>query len=218
MLAASAIHTATLAMRQPLSRSIATAIVSAFLLTPGCASAQHAGAGSAALPATVPAREAAQWDFLVGQWELEVTPKVSGLAAALHGAPRLGGIWKAWRAFDGFGVMDDLRIVDASGNPMALTHTLRIWDERARRWLLQSLDVYRARIGSGQAQWQEGEMRVQGSGTSPEGKPTLTRTRFSAIGPNGFRMQQDRSSDNGASWDEGVLTIVARRTAAQAPR
>lgn len=202
--------------RRALSLSPLAAALLAALADP--VAAQHAPAAGGAPPPTTPPREASQWDFLIGQWELEVTPKVIGLAAALHGAPKLGGVWKAWRAFDGFGIEDELRIVDASGNPVALTHTLRLWDARYRRWLLQGLDVYRARASSAQASWADGEMRGQGSGTSPEGKPVLTRSRYFDIGANGFRMKQDRSGDDGASWDEGVLTISARRVAAKAAR
>lgn len=182
------------------------------------ARAQQGGAAGSVPGAGTPPREAAQFDFLVGQWELEVVPKASGLAAMLHGTPRLGGVWKAWKAFDGFGVEDELRIVDAAANPVSLSHNLRVWDGRARRWLTQGLDVYRARTSTSQGQWQDGEMRLAGAGNSAEGKPTLTRTRFHDISANGFRMRQDRSTDDGATWDDGVLAIVARRTAAKAAR
>lgn len=176
----------------------------------------HSGGGGA--PALAPPREATQFDFLIGQWELDVTPKVSGLAAAIHGAPRLVGTWKGWRAFDGFGVEDELRIVDGSGNPVSLSHSLRLYDGKARRWTIAVADVYRGRIGTASAQWQDGEMRSTSSGTSPDGKPTQSRSRFFEIGADRFRMRQDRSSDDGASWDEGVLTIVAKRSAAKAAR
>ena len=95
-----------------------------------------AHAQQVAMPAVTPAKEATQFDFLVGQWEIEVTPKVSGLAAMIHGAPRLTGTWKAWRAFDGFGVDDELRVVDGSGNPIALSHGQRVYDAKAKRWML----------------------------------------------------------------------------------
>ncbi len=178
--------------------------------------AQHSG--GVALPAiTVPA-ETSQFDFLIGHWELEVTPKVSGIAAALHGAPKLVGSWKAWRAFDGHGVTDELRVIDASGNPVSLNHTLRIFDAKAQQWLVQGLDVYRARFGAATAMWRGGEMWVSGSGSASDGKPVLTRSRFSDITAERFRMRQDRSSDNGVTWDEGVLSVSAKRLARVAPR
>jgi len=175
------------------------------------ARAQHA-------VATVAAPEATQFDFLVGQWDLEVTPKINGLVAMIHGTPHFVGSWKAWRAFDGFGVDDELRVVDASGNPVNLSHTLRVYDAKTRRWALETLDVYGARFVAGTAQWQGGEMHVTGGGSTPDGKAYLSRTTFSEIGPDHFKLRQDRSYDNGASWDEGVTTISAKRMAARATR
>ena len=190
-------------------------ILSLAIALSGMAHAQHGGVNTAA--AGVPA-EAAQFDFLVGQWELEVSPKVGGLAAMIHGAPRLVGSWKAWKSFDGYGLDDELRVLDASGNPMALNYSQRIFDAKTKRWLVSGLDVYRARFGSSSGQWQGGEMQLEGSGQNAEGKPMLTRTRFFEITPDRFKMRQDRSPDNGASWEEGTLTIVAKRVSRKAVR
>jgi hypothetical protein len=186
------------------------------LVFPATVFAQH-GAAPAAPPTTAPA-EARQFDFLIGQWELEVKPKTSGLAAMIHGAPKLIGSWKAWRGFDGFGIEDELRIVDASGNPMSLNRALRVYDRNQSRWTVVGLDVYRARVSNSSAHWQDGEMWLDGNGLDAEGKPYLSRTRYLAITPDAFRMQQDRSVDNGQSWDEATLVIEAKRVAATAPR
>lgn len=190
-------------------------ILSLAIALAGIAHAQHGGASPAA--ATVPA-EAAQFDFLVGQWELEVAPKVNGLAAMIHGAPKLVGSWKAWKSFDGYGLDDELRILDASGNPLSLSHSQRIFDAKTKRWLVSGLDVYRVRFGSSSGQWQDGEMRLEGSGQNAEGKPMLTRTRFTEITVDRFKMRQDRSLDNGANWEEGTLTVVAKRVSRKALR
>jgi hypothetical protein len=188
------------------------------LLTPvQVAYAQHGGA-SASVPAAAAPKEARQFDFLIGHWEIELTPKVNSLAAMIHGAPRLLGSWKAWSAFDGFGIDDELRVVDGSGNPVTLTHALRIYDARSGRWLISGLDVYRARFSSASGAWQTGEMHINGTGSNNEGKPYLSRTRFFEISEDGFRMQQDRSFDGGGSWDEAVVAIVAKRVAAKAAR
>ena len=173
----------------------------------------HAQPGGVTAP-----REAAQFDFLIGQWEIEIAPKVNGLAAMVHGTPKLQGSWKAWRAFDGFGIEDELRVIDGSGNPATLAQAQRIFDAKSKRWLMSSLDVYRVRFSSATAQWQDGEMRANGSGITPDGKPLLTRSRFYEITPERFRMTQDRSIDEGKSWEDGVLTVTAKRVAAKAAR
>ncbi|MBC7895311.1 MAG: hypothetical protein H7066_07845 [Cytophagaceae bacterium] len=184
-------------------------------LVPTITAAQHNGGGATA--STAPA-EARQFDFLIGQWELVVRPKVTTLAARIHGAPKLLGTWKAWRAFDGFGVEDELRIVDGSGNPTSLGTSMRAWSTGERKWLISTLDAYRGRMTSGTAEWRGTEMVVSGRGTDAEGKPTILRTRFFGITPAAFRFQQDRSSDDGKTWEEGILRIDAKRVAASAPR
>jgi hypothetical protein len=193
-------------------------LLTLMLASPNLLFAQHNGVAGAAPPPTSAPAEAKQFDFLIGQWELEVKPKVNGLAAMIHGVPKLVGSWKAWRGFDGFGVEDELRIVDASGNPMSLTQALRVYDRNQNRWTIVGLDVYRARVSNSTAQWQDAEMRLDGNGVDSEGKPYLSRTRYFGIAPDAFRMQQDRSSDNGQTWDEGTLVIEAKRVAASAPR
>ena len=182
---------------------------------PLAAIAQH---GDGDLSASTAPPEARQFDFLIGQWELEVKPKVGGLAAMIHGAPKLVGTWKAWRGFDGFGIEDELRVSDASGNPRSLNHALRAWDRAQKRWNVVGLDVYRSRVSESSAQWQGGEMRVTGAGVDAEGKSYQSRTRYFEIAADHFRMQQDRSYDNGQTWDEATLTIDAKRTAASATR
>ncbi len=191
-------------------------VLSLALALTGIAHAQHGG-GAPAVAAAVPA-EAAQFDFLIGQWELEVSPKVNGLAAMIHGTPKLVGSWKAWKAFDGYGLDDELRILDASGNPMSLNCSQRIFDSKTKRWLISGLDVYRARFGSSTGQWQDGEMRLEGSSQNAEGKTVTTRTRYLEITADRFKMRQDRSYDNGATWEEGTLTIVAKRVSRKALR
>lgn len=193
-----------------MTRFLLTLATAALLAGFGAAHAE--GAAGVAPP------EAAQFDFLIGQWDLDVTPKLSGLVALIHGSPHLSGTWKAWRAFDGFGIDDEIRVVDGGGNPINLGHALRVYDPKARRWAVETLDVYSAHFASATAQWQGGEMLVNGKGTMADGKACLTRTRFYEIAPDRFKMRQDRSVDNGASWDDGTITISARRVAAKAQR
>ena len=169
-------------------------------------------------PPTRPPREASQFDFLVGQWELTVKPRVSSLAARIHGVPKLRGSWKAWRALDGWGIEDEMRIVDESGNPQGLTHVVRIYDPAAKRWTLSAVDAYRQQVTRATAQWTGTEMVSTGDGTDGEGRRYATRTRLTAITPTGFTYQQDRSYDGGKTWEEKRLVIEAKRVAATAPR
>jgi hypothetical protein len=171
-----------------------------------------------ALAATGALAQEKQFDFLLGQWELDVRPKVSGIAAAIHGSPKLTGTWKAWRALDGLAIEDELRIVDASGNPISLSHAMRIYSKADRRWKASSLDGFRARFNESSGEAAGADLVMSSRGIDPDGKRVMNRARYTDIGPNGFRMLQDRSSDEGKTWDEAVLTIVAKRSGAAPPR
>jgi hypothetical protein len=178
------------------------------------ASAQHGGSPPA-LHTAPP--EASQFNFLLGEWELDVKPAPNGLAQRIHGVPKLVGMWKAWRALDGWGVEDELRITDRSGNPMAFSHAVRFFDANAKSWRTSNLDVYRATWTASTAQWRGGEMVTTGSGTDSEGKRYLSRARYSAITPDSFTFTQERSTDNGKSWSLN-LTIQAKKVAAPSSR
>jgi hypothetical protein len=154
---------------------------------------------------------------MVGQWELDVRPLVTGLAR-IHGSPKFNGTWKAWRALDGWGIEDELKISDASGNPQAFTHSIRVYDPDAKRWNVTGLDVYHTKFSAANASWSGREMTQSSSGTDAEGKAYTTRTRVYDIKPTEFKWQQDRSYDGGKTWTEGTLRITAKRTAATATR
>ena len=190
-------------------------VFSLVLMLPIVALAQHSADAPAPSPGAVPV-EAKQFDFLLGQWELQVHPKVSSLVAMIHGAPKLAGTWKAWRVLDGLGIEDEIRIVDGSGNPISLTRALRIYAKTDARWKVSGVDAYRARFSEASGQLQGGEMRFEGHSTDAEGKSEITRTRYNDISADSFHMQQDRSTDNGQTWEEGVLTIDAKRAVASA--
>ena len=76
-------------------------IAAMIALPPTALYAQHGGASPSI---ATPPREATQFDFLIGQWDLVAKPAATTLAMRIHGAPRFVGSWKAWRAFDGFGI------------------------------------------------------------------------------------------------------------------
>ncbi len=165
---------------------------------------------------TVPA-EARQFAFLIGQFELSVKPQVSGLAARLHGVPKLVGTWKGWRAMDGFGVEDELRVTDESGNPQLLSHATRYFDAGQKKWVSNTIDVYRGVFTTSTAEWRDNVMTASSRGVNAEGQPYLSRGTYSEITPSSFRFRQERSMDDGKTWKEN-LSIEAKRVAASAAR
>ncbi len=175
---------------------------------PCALAAQHAGAAPSA-PSRP--REASQFDFLIGKWELQVRVPPTSLATRIHGMPKLVGIWTAGRALDGWGITDEMQITDLAGNPKVMSHSVRVFDPTAGRWSVSLLDVYRSRFTSATAEWRDGQMHQTSQGTDLDGKPVVSRTRFYDISQAGFKFQQDRSADGGKTWTEGALKIEAKR-------
>jgi hypothetical protein len=193
-----------------------SAVASVVLLAfPSITVAQHGG--GAEPTSNVAPQEATQFDFLVGQWDLIVKPTVNTLAAKIHGAPKMLGTWKAWRALDGWGVEDELRITDAAGNPRSLSHAVRFYDATSRRWRTSGLEVYRGVFSNSTAEWKAGTMTTMGAGTDGDGKAYVSRTRYTDITGTSFKFRQERSYDSGTTWEE-TLQIEAKRVAAAAPR
>ncbi|MEP6509342.1 MAG: hypothetical protein ABJC63_14040, partial [Gemmatimonadales bacterium] len=171
------------------------------------ARAQHGGGSP---PSHTAPAEAAQFNFLIGQWDLVVKPAATGLAQKIHGVPKLVGTWKAWRDFDGFGLEDELRITDASGNPINLSHAMRFYDTAAKRWKSTGLDVYRGVFSNATAQWRGSEMLLMSQGVDQDGKAYWSRGHYMDISKDSFTFKQERSTDNGKTWSDN-LTIEAKR-------
>jgi len=206
------IHVTTIGGLMKLGSSIA---LLSLIAIPSVSLAQHGGGGQPVIRSAPAA--ASQYNFLVGQWELDVRPLVTGLAR-IHGTPKFIGTWKAWRAFDGWGIEDEMKIADASGNPSTFTHSMRVYDANAQRWNVNALDVYNQKFTSATGIWSGREMNQSSSGTDAEGKAYMARTRVYDITPNSFKWQQDRSTDGGRTWTEGTLRIEAKRVSAAANR
>lgn len=198
-----------------LVRRLALAVT---LLIPALRSAHAQHAGSAPSDPTRAPQAAHQFDFLLGEWTVEARPLVNALAAKIHGVPKLVGTWRAWRAMDGWGLADEIRLLDASGNPRSVAHALRVVDANGQHWKQVTVDVYRGTMTQGDATWDGTSMLITGSGTDDNGKAFRSRIRFSDITPTSFTYRIDRSWDLGKTWTEGMLTITAKRSAAAATR
>ena len=171
-----------------------------------------APAASATDAAGAPAPQARQFDFLIGQWQVSGELKTSGLVALIHGKPKLIGSWKAWRGAGGNGIEDELTLTDPAGNPNSAVHYTRTFSREENRWNITSRNAYNGSAPPATAVWKGDEMLVTGSGTSPDGKYFRSRTHFAAITAVSFRMVQDRSYDEGKTWEAAAVTLDARRT------
>lgn len=170
----------------------------------------------AASAAGVEAAPAAhQFDFMVGQWQVTGEVKIVGIMALIHGTPKLTGTWKAWRMQDDSGIEDDLTLADAAGNVNSAVHYTRTFLRQDSSWKISGRDAYNGHPPVATGHWQGDKMLVMGGGTSSEGKHYQSRTAYVAITPSSFRVIQDRSYDEGKTWDTGVVTLNVTRVAAK---
>lgn len=198
------------------ARAVAAVVIGLLAIAPSLQAQQHAPSG--ATSPTVAPKEGAQFDFLIGQWEVVAKPLAKTLGQKIHGVQKLPGVWKAWRALDGWGIEDELRLTDPSGNPRLLAHTVRFYDSNVHKWALNAIDVYKAVTSASTAELKGKDMVSNGQGKEAEGGAYLSRASFTKITAQTFTYRLDRSYDNGKTWTEGVTTIEAKRVAATAPR
>jgi hypothetical protein len=159
------------------------------------------------LPAPAPGQE---FDFLLGDWQLQVTPKVSSLVVLIHGAPRLLGRWRAQREGDVRSIRDQLRIFDRSGNPISEMLSQRRYQRERQLWTVQSQDQARQRQSTGSARWHEHRLEVLSQARDGNGQTSEVRSYFSEITADRFMLIQERRSDANAPF-ERIFEIIATR-------
>ncbi|MEO8578339.1 MAG: hypothetical protein ABI556_16635 [Gemmatimonadales bacterium] len=189
-------------------RSVIAVILLASLVVTTPASAQHGG-GAANLTVTAP-REVSQFDFMVGEWDLDVRVPATTFATKIHGMPKLVGTWRVRKALDGWGLEDDMKITDVAGNPKSLSHAVRYFDRNTGKWAISGLDVYRGKFSTSTAEWRGNDMYLSGSGKDAGGNTQMIRTRIYDISQSGFKFRQEKSADHGKTWKE-TISIEARR-------
>ena len=125
--------------------------------------------------------EAKQFDFLLGQWELEVHPKVSSLAAMIHGTPKLVGTWKAWRLPDPVASRTKCAL-STLGQPAILESLATHLRSDARRWKISGARSRQGTHGRSDRAMAERRDAARRKLQRCE-RQTLTRTRYYDITP-----------------------------------
>lgn len=166
------------------------------------------------LPTVARAQDAAQFDFLLGHFELKVLPQARTLGERIHGMPKYTGSWRARRPAKGHGVEDELRVVDDAGNTRALTHFLRTYDSTAKVWSVAIVDSAGVATPAFRVVTKPGtiEMAAIAPGKDREGKAYVSRNRFIEVTSDAFKYLHERSYDGGRTW-ELIQRIEGKRTA-----
>ncbi len=152
-----------------------------------------------------PPPEATQFDYLVGDWTF------TGVWKLPNGERQGVGTWKARKALDGFGVVDEWRVLDRQGGSTVIFGTTyRIYSPAKGHWDMRFLNVFNATWHEQFAEWRDGEMHLWWTGEDQRGKFQM-RVRYYDITENNFRWRADRSYDGGVTWIENWLTMEVTR-------
>ena len=149
-----------------------------------------------------PPQETKQFDFLVGTWDLDVSPN-------LPQAPqKMRGRWTARKAADGYMILDEYRAFDSEGNTIYLGETYRIYNAREKHWDFRYVEPFHATWYKGTGEKVGSEMHL--TQKSAENSGPLLKIRIYDIAVDHFSWSSERSTDGGKTWSAGAM-IKARR-------
>ena len=188
----------------------AACLLVAFALLRSCDAAYaqsgtaRAPAATSKLPNAVPSDSL--FDFLNGEWRVVASPRVSRLAALVHGAPRYTGYWRGHHTESG--ISDELRLTNANGATQLVLRFQRMFDTGLRRWNVREVDRSGAASAVMHPVVAKGEITILAANR-------VWRSRFVERTPNRFRYLREVSNDGGRTWEEPVLVVTAERIPAR---
>jgi len=153
-------------------------------------------------------KEAAQFDFLLGEWDARTTRYRSD-GSELGG---YGGTWRARHLHDARIVLDEFTARLDDGSEISYMATLRTYSLATERWEMTFLIAHQPQlITSFSGVFEDGEMRLDGSGRTLAGQPVVARVRFFDITPRSFQWENRVSLDDGATWYRDSAISAWRR-------
>lgn len=153
-------------------------------------------------------KEGSQFDFLLGEWSAR-SRRFRPDGSEIGG---YDGTWCARSLHDSRMILDEFTAHLDDGSELSYMATLRTFSPATRRWEMTFLIAHQPqRITSFSGVFENGEMRLEGSGRTLEGAPVDARVRFFDITPTSFEWENRVSLDGGASWYRDS-TISARRS------
>ena len=144
---------------------------------------------------------AAEFDYLLGDWEFTGTNQEYG---------KVQGYWSAVRLDKGQ-ILDEYRVVGDQGETYYVTTTLRNYNGALDRWELVGADGGAGLQDMGTGHWAGGEMKIEQTFGVAAGNPSQWRIRYDDIGPDHFSWSADRSPDGGKTWAVKFQQLEARR-------
>lgn len=142
-----------------------------------------------------------QYDFLIGDWDVDVTLRQSGQAPLEYRAK-----WHNHWIADGYVVMQEWR------GPYSTGIELRSYDPAEDLW--HGRNIY----FPSPATWYENTAKLTGSEmivttvrTAADGEESITREIYFDASDSGFSIRSEVTLDGGVTWSAGRYSAIARR-------
>jgi len=143
----------------------------------------------------------------LGDWDARTTRyRADGSEIAGY-----AGTWSARHLHDRRILLDEFTAHLDDGAEISYMATLRTYCTSTQRWEMTFLIAHQPQLISAfSGVWENGEMRLEGSGSTLSGQPVLATVRFFDITPETFEWENRVSLDGGATWYRDSA-ISARR-------
>lgn len=156
-----------------------------------------------------PSSESRQFDFLIGDWNVEATRYKEDETPAFN----YKAMWSARSLNEGRMMMDDFKALAPNGDLISSYVTLRTYSDATSRWEMVGLQALQPSVP---AEWHgvstDGGMLLDAITSLPNGQRVHTKIRFSEITSDTFSWQSSMSFDEGKTWRK-TASLKAKRKA-----
>jgi len=153
--------------------------------------------------------EAKQFDFLIGNWDVEATRYKEDESPAFN----YSASWSARHLNEGRMILDDFQALGPTGVPVSSFVTLRTYSEVTKRWELVGLQALQPSVPT---EWHgtftDGQMFLDTIATLPNGHRVYTKIRFFDLKPDSFSWESSMSLDQGHTWRRTASLKAKRKT------
>ena len=164
---------------------------------------QHLSGARGVVAAKV-STNAQAFDFLVGEWEIEMLVMPQGASAGRR------AVSLVHRILDGAALLDEIRHLDDSGEVNFRGASFRTYVPESDRWYVVWVMANVEGYSELSAQVVDGEVRTTGQGRDPGGK-LVERGSYHDISPDGYSFTLDRSYNDGETWIRPFVSYKAAR-------
>jgi len=155
-------------------------------------------------------RNAEAFDFLLGEWEIEMLVMPPGATAGRRAISTVRHI------LDGAALLDEIRHIDESGHVNFRGASFRTYVPDSDRWYVVWMMANVEGYTELRAEVVDSEVRTTGQGRD-SGGGLIERGRYHDISVHGYSFTLDRSYDGGKTWIQPIVSFrAARRKATDA--